>query len=117
VGVLDPIPAILNAALANVFRNATLKVPTTPSADGQGGATPGTPTSRACKALVDDYSDARRQALGIPANDRRIIILAASVASGAIPAVGCTVTAEGRDWQVISVARDPAFATYELQVR
>ena len=118
MGILDRIPAIVNGALGSlVYRDATLKVPGTPTSDGQGGTIPGTPTERACKALVDDYSDYRRQALGIPANDRKIIVLAASVAAGAVPAVGHTINAEGRDWLIVSVTRDPASATYELQVR
>lgn len=118
MGILDRIPAIVNGAIgALVFSNATLKVPGSATSDGQGGFTAGTPTERACKALVDDYSDYRRQALGIPANDRKIIVLAASVAAGAVPAAGHTINAEGRDWLIVSVTRDPASATYELQAR
>lgn len=118
MSILDRVPGIVNGAMGElVFRAATLKVPGTPTGDGQGGWLPGTPTSRACKALVDDYSDYRRQALGIPANDRKIIVLAASIAAGAVPAVGHTINAEGRDWLIVAMARDPALATYELQAR
>lgn len=118
MGILDRVPGIVNAAMGSlVFSDATLKVPGTQTADGQGGFTAGAPTERACKALVDDYSDYRRQALGIPANDRKIIVLAASIASGAVPEPGYTINAEGRDWLIIGVNRDPASATYELQAR
>lgn len=118
MGILDRIPAIVNGALGSlVFSDATLKVLGSATSDGQGGVTTGSPTERSCKAMVDDYSDYRRQALGIPANDRKIIVLAASVASGTGPAVGDTINAEGRDWLIVSVSRDPASATYELQAR
>lgn len=118
MGILDRLPAIVNGALGTlVFSDGVLLVPSTPTSDGQGGTTPGTPVSKACKVLVDDYSDYRRQALGIPASDRKIIVLAASIADAAIPAPGYTITAAGRDWSVVAVARDPAAATYELQAR
>lgn len=117
MSLLDALPGVFAAAFTPLFRDGTLKVPGTPTSDGQGGTIPGTPVSKACKVLVEDYSDFRRQALGIPANDRKIIVLADSIADGAVPAPGYTITAEGRDWSVISVARDPAAATYELQAR
>ena len=118
MGVLDRLPDIVNAALGTlVFSDGVLNVPGTPTSDGQGGTIPGTPVAKACKVLVDDFSDYRRQALGIPANDRRIIVLAASIADEAVPGVGYTVTAAGRDWSVVAVNRDPAAATYELQAR
>lgn len=117
MSILDELPDVIADALDDVFRDATLKIPGTATSDGQGGWTTGTPTERACKALVDDYSDFRRQSLGIPANDRKIIVLAASIASGAVPAVGHTINAEGRDWLIVAMTRDPAKATYELQAR
>jgi hypothetical protein len=118
MGILERLPAIVNGALGSlVFKDAVLKVPGAATSDGQGGFTNAAPTERACKALVDDYSDARRQALGIPANDRKIIILGASIAAGAVPAVGHVVTIENRDWSVVAVMRDPAGATYEVQGR
>lgn len=118
MGVLDRLPAIVNGALGSlVFSDGVLKVPADAESDGQGGFIPGTPVSKTCKVLVDDFSDYRRQALGVPANDRKIIVLAASIEDGAVPAPGYIVTAQGRDWSVVSVVRDPAAATYELQAR
>ena len=117
MSILDGLPDLIANALGDVFRDATLKIPGTPTSDGQGGWTPGAPTSKTCKALVEDYSDFRRHSLGIPANDRKIIMLAASIQDDATPEVGQTITAEGRDWQIVAVSRDPAAATYELQAR
>jgi len=118
MGILDRLPAIVNGALGSlVFSDGILMVPSTPTSDGQGGWIPGTPVSKACKCLVEDFSDFRRQSLGIPGGDRKLILLAASIEDGVIPAVGHSITAEGRDWQVVSVTRDPAAATYECQGR
>lgn len=115
MSILDDLPDVIAEALDDVFRPATLKVPGTQVSDGQGGYIAGPPADHPCKALVDDYSDVRRSALGIPANDRKIIILAASMAVS--PAVGHTIRAEGRDWSIISLTRDPAAATWEVQGR
>jgi len=115
MSILDGLPAEIAEALDDVFRDATLKVPSAQVSDGQGGYTSGPPTDHPCKALVDDYSDFRRLSTGIPANDRKIIILAASLSAGVAPAVGHTVSAEGRNWQIVSLSRDPAGATYEVQ--
>lgn len=112
---LDAIPGDIYDALSDDFRAATLKVPGAAVSDGEGGFTYGSPTEYACRALVDDFSDYRRQASGIPANDRKIIILAHGLIVD--PKPGHTLTIEGRDWQVIDVARDPARATFEVQGR
>lgn len=115
MSILDDLPDVIAEALDEVFRNATLKVPGAQVSDGQGGYISGPPVEYPCKALVDDYSDFRRSALGIPSNDRKIIILAASVAVS--PAVGHAIRAVGRDWQIVSLSRDPAAATWECQGR
>lgn len=112
---LDDIAEEIHDALAADFRDATLKVPGAATSDGQGGFTYGSPTEHACKAIVDQYSAFRRQADGIPANDRRIIVLGHGLTVD--PKPGHTITAEGRDWSVIDVSRDPAGASWELQGR
>ena len=115
MSILNDLPDVIAEALGDVFRDGVLKVPGEPTSDGQGGWIPGAPTSHPCKALVDDYSDMRRATAGIPAHDRKIIILAASLSVA--PAGGHTINAEGRDWQIVALTRDPAGATYELQGR
>lgn len=117
MSVLDRAPGIVAKALGPVFRDATLKVSSGRDSNGQGGWIPRAAVSHPCKALVDDFSDFRRLNVGIPASDRKIILLAQSLPVGVAPAVGQTITAEGRDWQIISVSRDPAEATYEVQAR
>lgn len=113
--ILDDLPDAIAEALDDVFHDGVLKVPGQRLPDGQGGWSDWSTLSHACKALVDDYSDMRRVTAGIPAHDRKIIILAASLSVA--PAVGHTITAEGRDWQIIALSRDPAGATWEVQGR
>jgi hypothetical protein len=115
MSILDDLPDAIAEALDDVFRPAILLVPGNKVSDGQGGWKSGPAVEYPCKALVDDYSDMRRATASIPAHDRKIIILAASVAVQ--PAVGQAIRAEGRDWQIISLLRDPAAATWECQGR
>lgn len=115
MSILDDLPDVIAEALDDVFRDAVLLIPGSQISDGQGGFKPGPAVEYPCKALVDDYSDMRRTTAGIPGNDRKIIILAASVATS--PAVGHAIRADGRDWQIISLSRDPAAATWECQGR
>lgn len=115
MSILDDLPEVIAEALEDVFRPAALLVPGAKISDGQGGFKSGQPVEYPCKALVDDYSDMRRATAGIPTNDRKIIILAASVSVP--PAVGHAIRAESRDWQIISLSRDPAGATWEVQGR
>lgn len=107
---------------ADDFEDGTLIVPGARTSDGQGGFTNGTPTSYPCKALVVDYSDFRRQTLGIPATDRQVLVLGASVA--VIPAKGHKITAPDpakggapTTFEVIAKSGDPASAVYRLQGR
>lgn len=115
MSILDDLPDVIAEALDDVFRPAVLLVPGSKVSDGQGGWKPGPAVEYPCKALVDDYSDMRRATSGIPANDRKIIILATSLSVA--PAVGHTINAEGRDWQIVALTRDPARATWEVQGR
>ena len=107
---------------ADDFEEGTLIVPGARTPDGQGGFTNGTPTSYPCKALVVDYSDYRRQTLGIPATDRQVLVLGASVT--VIPAKGHKITApdpakggEPTTFEIIAKSGDPASAVYRLQGR
>lgn len=117
MSVFDDLPDIIADALGDEFKAATLSVPGAPYSDGQGGFITSAPASHGCKALVADYSQYRRASEGIPANDRNIIILGATLPDGVIPAPGQSITVESRAWQIIAVTRDPAAATYELQGR
>lgn len=116
MSILDRVPGIMAKAMGEtVFRAGVLKVPGERVSNGQGGWIAGPPTLHPCRALVDDFSAYRRAAGDIAGNDRKIIILAATL--DVEPKVGHTINAEGRDWQIIALTRDPAGATYEVQGR
>jgi hypothetical protein len=74
-------------------------------------------TDYACRAILLDYSDALRGLSGgaIAIQDRKATVMAATLA--AIPDQGDKFSIGGRRWSVIKVGRDPAAATYDLQLR
>lgn len=114
---LDDIAADVHEALAGDFRDGHLIVPGVRVSDGRGGFTTGPATEHPVKVLVDDYSDLRRAAGDLPANDRKLLVLGGSLPAGIIPATGQSVRAEGRVWSVVAVSRDPAAAVWTLQAR
>ena len=106
------------------FEDGSLTVPGTRVPDGQGGFTTGPATIYPCKALVGSYRDTRRVALGIPATDRRVLVLAVSLPAGIYPAKGHRVTAPDpakgllmTTFDVIERTGDLAGALAELQAR
>lgn len=110
--ILDSIRAAVGSAFTNIFDAATLYRITVRASDGRGGYAP-VYDPREARALVDDYSTFLRGSLGIPAAERKIIILGASC--NVEPMVGDVLTAQGASWEVIEVKRDPAAATYECR--
>lgn len=109
---------------AEDFEDGTLLIPTAGTPDGQGGTIPGTPDEHPCKVLLTDYSDYRRVTLGIPATDRLVLVLGASLPVGIIPAKGHKITAPDpakglatATFDVIAKTGDPAAALYKLQAR
>jgi hypothetical protein len=104
------------------FENGTLFVPGVRNSDGQGGFTAGQATPHPCKVLLTSYSDYRRLALGIPATDRLVLVLGASLLAGVIPAKGHQVRAPDpaaggalQTFDIVAVTGDPASALYKLQ--
>lgn len=67
------------------------------------------------KGFIDDYRDSRVDDTIILTGDRVVTILGASIS--VIPEPEDVVNIEGQDWKIVRVARDPAGATYECQVR
>jgi len=114
LSILDSLPSIIGNALSDMFRDATLTRITKGASDGMGGYAQTTATD-ACKALVTEYTAWQRQALGIPSNERKILILAATLNSGMAPKPGDRITIQGREWSIVEVSSDPANATYEAR--
>ena len=122
MSILDGIAEEALAAFGDDFRDATLLVPTAGTADGQGGNIPGAPSEHPCKAIVTDPSDYRRIALGIPATDRLVLVLGASLS--VVPLKGHSITAPDplngnalTTFLIIARKADPAGALYKLQAR
>ena len=120
MSILDGLAEEMLAAFKDDFKDATLHVPGTQTSDGQGGWIPGPPVDHACKAIVTDPSDYRRLALGIPATDRLILVLAASLK--VTPLNGWTITAPDPDagfadktFLIVGKKGDPAGVLYKLQ--
>ena len=124
MSIITGVAAEALADFGEDFEGGSLIVPGAPSPDGQGGFTNGVSTVYQCLVLVTDYSDHRRQALGIPATDRQVLILGASLPSGVIPDKGHKITAPDPSkglalstFDVIAKTGDPAGALYKLQAR
>ena len=67
------------------------------------------------KGFIDDYRDSRIDGTIVKVGDRVVTILGATIPVE--PEPNDEVTIEGRKWRIIRVARDPAGATYDCQVR
>lgn len=76
-----------------------------------------TTTTHTCKGFVDDYKDSQIDGTIIKKGDRKVTLLGATIAPAVAPKTNDKVTIEGDTYDVQNVERDPAGATYELQVR
>lgn len=125
MSMLDGLDKEILAAFGGDFRDGTLIVTGEMVTDGQGGFLPATqPGQFGCKVLVTSYSDYRRLALGIPATDRQLIVLAASLPSGVRVDKGQKLSAPDpsrgnavHTFEIIAKTGDPAGAIYKLQGR
>jgi hypothetical protein len=94
----------------------TLKVKAAATKDAYGVTTQST-TSYTGRGFLEDYSDAQRLAGGFPSTDRKIILFDSSFTAGIDPAAGDIITAESTDYEIITIKRDPAEATWECRAR
>lgn len=118
MALLDNVAGIVYSAANGVGGTTwdiTLKKASAATVDAYGGTAPGSTTDTAGRGFIEDYTATARQMGGIPIADRKITIFAASMS--ATPEVGDTVTAESSDYQIITVQRDPAAATWVCQAR
>ncbi len=68
--------------------------------------------------IIDDYKDDEIDGTSIKAGDRRILIIAGTLSSDVVPKANWKVSIEGtEDYRVVDAMRDPAAATWTLQVR
>lgn len=104
----------VGAAFKGLFLDATLRRdgPTTgPAYD----PTPGAPATYACKAIVETYSAFYRAQGLVEANDRKVLVLAASL--GVRPLPGDRITVSGITFTAQNVSTDPAEAVWTVQGR
>jgi hypothetical protein len=117
--ILDQVAAIVYAAAGNLGGttwDVTVKQKGAATVDAYGGFTASS-TDYTGRGFLEDYTDAARQMGGIPLTDRKALLFTSSFTSGLVPAAGDMLTVEGSTLEIISVKRDPASATWALQVR
>jgi len=118
MALLDNLPeTIYNGvnSLGGTAWDMTLSKRGAATKDAYGATSRAADTDYSGRGFVEDYSDAARAQGGIPISDRKAILLAFSFSVD--PAAGDTLTAESVDYTIVSVARDPAEATWVCQVR
>lgn len=109
------IASIVGSALNDLFLSATLirDVPGTIT-DVADPPEP-TQTTFTCKAIVENYSQRYRVEGLIQENERKVIILATSLA--VTPKPGDRITIRGITFLIGEVVTDPALATWECRGR
>lgn len=126
------IAGAINAALGPNVLDATLTRHThgtrNPAAVTGGQTVGATTTGYPCKGFIDEWTSGRlgstaerfggRAGSLVEENDRKIILLGASLPDAIDPQPGDTITIEGRDYTVTGpVDRDPAGATFTCRGR
>ena len=110
--------ATIGAAFNSLFLDATLtrdvEVTDSPDRESFDPADP-TQTAYSCKAIVETYSQMFRRDGLVEANDRKVLILATSLA--VTPKAGDRVTISGVTFMVMEVETDPAVAVWTCQGR
>lgn len=69
------------------------------------------------RGILDSYRDNQYDDTIIKRGDRKVMILGDSLPSGVVPEPNDKITAEGREFVIVGVDRDPDAATYTCQVR
>lgn len=89
--------------------------------DPTAGIVPGPPAAYNCRGFIEDFSPTSIDGTLIKASDRKVTVLGATIEGGAEPEGGVDkdqFLVEGRRYNIHRVlSRDPAGATYILQVR
>jgi len=117
MALLDGLAATIYGAAGNIGGTTwdmTLKKKGAATKDAYGGFTQ-TTTDYTGRGFLEEYSDLARVAGGVPHTDRKAVLFASSFTVE--PEAGDLLTAESTDFEIVSVSRDPAAATWTLQVR
>lgn len=95
----------------------TSKTPGTRTAGSLSAGTNSDSTQASARGIIDDYDSAQIDGTLIQKDDRKVLLLGGTISGGVVPKPGDQVAIEGSTYNVVRVARDPAAATYTLQVR
>lgn len=116
-----PLDGGIAKALAKALKQAKLSKAATLTRLAAGtrttaaGGTHPTSIDYACRGFVDDYAAGLVDGTLITAQDRRVMLVARSLAVA--PIVGDRITIESATYAVQRVTRDPATAMWTLQAR
>lgn len=107
----------IGAAFGNLFLTATLSRDVSPDSPAYDAFDPPAPVTQtyACKAIVEKYSDYYRSNGLVDARDRKVLILATSLA--VTPQPDDRVTIQGVTFVLSEIATDPARAVLECKGR
>ena len=116
MSILDDIPALVADAAGDlVFLDAVLNRET----PGVGGdpfdPPPPSVTTYPCRALIEGYSDYFKKNGLVDAKDRKVLVLATSLA--VTPEPGDRITVQNITFTAITIGTDPATAVWEIQGR
>jgi hypothetical protein len=81
------------------------------------GGVHATTTEHTARGVVETYQAAQVDGAMILRGDRRVLLLAGTIADGEVPAPGDRIEIEGGTYSVVGVERDPAGAQYSCHVR
>jgi hypothetical protein len=112
------IAGIIHGAMSPGLLAATLHhtVPGVRSGDLTAGTNP-TETSHSARGFIDDYKEHQFTGDLILIGDRKVLLIGNSITPAIVPEPGDFVTIESVRYKVVRVDRDPAAATYTMQVR
>lgn len=107
--------ATIGKAFNKLFLDATLTrdVPQDSPAPEPGNPPVLVAVDYSCKAIVSEFSDFYKLQSLVQGNDRKILVLAASLSVE--PKEGDRISIQGQTHSVVSVGSDPAKATWELR--
>lgn len=102
MSVLDTLPATINSAFKSIFYDAVMTVDVIPNSPPYDPADPPAPVavSYSCKAYVEKYSAYYRANSLVEASDRKVIVLAKSLAIE--PVNGARITVQGISFTIIA---------------
>ncbi len=107
--------ATIGAAMAFLFLDATLARNVAGTITDPADPPVPTEATYACKAIVEDFAERFRLDGTVQANERKVLILATTLS--VTPQPNDRITIRSTTYTVMTVATDPALATWELKCR